>query len=108
MFFNFKTEIEDYFGTGKLFSSGANNERAVAESFIFSSEFKQRYGANISDTIYVNNLYQNVLGRYADTSGLYYWLGQLDSGAETIYEVLLGFAESIENKDLFTKMARFG
>ena len=50
----------------------------------------------------VNNLYKNVLGREADTGGLNYWLGQLNSGAETRYEVLLGFAESAENKALFT------
>jgi hypothetical protein len=35
---------------------------------------------------------------------LNYWLGQLNTGAETRYEVLLGFAESAENKTLFTEM----
>ena len=53
-------------------------------------------------------MYQNVLGRDADSSGLNYWLGQLSSGAETRYEVLLGFAESAENKALFTEMTGFG
>ena len=90
------------------FSSGANDERAVASSFLASDEFKQRYGANVSDTTYVNNLYQNVLGRDADASGLNYWLGRLDSGAETRYEVLLGFSESAENKALFSEMTGVG
>ena len=90
------------------FSSGKNDERAVASSFLVSDEFKERYGANVSDTTYVNNLYQNVLGRLPDSSGLNYWLGQLNSGAETRYEVLLGFAESVENKALFTDMTGFG
>ena len=90
------------------FSSGANDERAVASSFLVSDEFKERYGENVSDSTYVNNLYQNVLGRDADTSGLNYWLGQLNSGAETRYEALLGFAESAENKALFTDMTGFG
>ena len=49
----------------------------------------------------MNTLYKNVLGIDADTSGLNYWLGQLNSGAETRYEVLLGFAESAENKALY-------
>ena len=71
------------------FSSGKDDERAVASSFLASDEFKQRYGENVSDTIYVNNLYQNVLGRLPDSSGLNYWLGQLNSGAETRYEVPL-------------------
>ncbi len=40
-------------------------------------------------------------------SGLNYWLGQLNSDVETNYEVLLGFAESRENKALFTEMSGF-
>ena len=56
----------------------------------------------------MTTLYQNVLGRAPDTSGLNYWLGQLTSGAETRYEALLGFAESAENKALFTEMNGFG
>ena len=90
------------------FSSGKDDERAIASSFLASDEFKQRYGENLSDSIYVNTLYKNVLGRDADTGGLNYWLSQLNSGAETRYEVLLGFSESAENKGLFTEMTGFG
>tara|TARA_B100000965_G_scaffold130952_1_gene109169 strand:- start:74 stop:418 length:345 start_codon:yes stop_codon:yes gene_type:complete len=86
------------------FSSGKDDERAVASSFLISDEFKTRYGENISDTTYVNNLYQNVLGRLPDSNGLNYWIGQLNSGTETRYEVLLGFSESAENKELFSDM----
>ena len=90
------------------YSSGENDERAVASSFLISDEFAQRYGSNVSESIYVNNLYKNVLGRDADNNGMIYWLGQLNSGAETRYEVLLGFSESAENKALFTDMTGFG
>ena len=90
------------------FSSGKDDERAVASSFLVSEEFRQRYGEDVSDSTYVNTLYKNVLDRDADTGGLNYWLGQLSSGAETRYEVLLGFAESAENKTLFTEMTGFG
>ena len=86
------------------FSSGKDDERAVASSFLASAEFTARYGANVSNESYVNTLYVNVLGRNADTSGLNYWLGQLFSGAETRYEVLLGFSESAENKALFSEI----
>ena len=89
------------------FSSGANDERAVASSLLVSDEFKQRYGANVSDTTYVNNLYQNVLGRLPDSSGLNYWLGQLRSGLEERHEVLIGFSESTENRLLFSEMTGF-
>ena len=86
------------------FSSGRNSIRVVASSFLGSAEFAERYGDNVSDSTYVNTLYKNVLGRDADAGGLNYWLGQLNSGAETRYEVLLGFSESAENKTLFTEM----
>ena len=86
------------------FSSGKDDERAVASSFLASAEFKQRYGENVSDSNYVNTLYNNVLGRDADTGGLNYWLGNLNNGIETRYEVLLGFSESVENKGLFSEM----
>ena len=90
------------------YSSGTDDSRAVASSFLDSDEFKTLYGENVSDSTYVDNLYKNVLDRSADTSGLNYWVGQLNSGAETRYEVLLGFAESAENKSLFTEMTGLG
>ncbi len=90
------------------FSSGKNTRRIVAQSFLGSAEFTEKYGSNVSDETYVNNLYKNVLGRDADTEGLNYWVGNLTSGLETRYEALLGFAESAENKSLFTEMTGFG
>ena len=89
------------------FSSGIDDERAVASSFLASDEFKERYGENVSDSTYVNTLYTNVLNRNADASGLNYWLGQLNNGVETRYEVLLGFSESAENKGLFSEITGF-
>ena len=88
-------------------ASGENSNRVVAQSFLGSTEFTQKYGSNVSDETYVNNLYKNVLGRAADTEGLNYWVGNLSSGLETRYEALLGFAESVENKSLFTDMTGF-
>ena len=86
------------------FSSGKDDSRAVASSFLASAEFKQRYGENVSNNNYVETLYINVLGRDYDQAGYNYWLGNLNSGAETRYELLLGFSESIENKGLFSEM----
>ena len=45
------------------FSSGANDIRTVASSFLGSAEFAQRYGDEVTDEKYVTTLYQNVLGR---------------------------------------------
>ena len=87
-----------------MFSSGANTKRQVANSFLGSSEFAERYGANVSDSLYVDTLYTNVLGRLPDSLGKEYWMGRLTSGAEIRAEALLGFAESDENKALFSEM----
>jgi len=90
------------------FSSGANTIRVVASSFLGSAEFAERYGSNVTDEKFVNTLYINVLGRDYDQEGYNYWLGNLNSGLETKYELLLGFAESTENKGLFTEMTGLG
>ena len=90
------------------YTSGENDDRAVAQSFLISDEFKERYGDNVSNAKYVETLYVNVLGRNYDQEGYNYWLGNLNSGLETRYELLLGFAESAENKTLFTEMTGFG
>ncbi len=87
-----------------VFGSGTNTKRQVANSFLGSEEFSERYGANVSDSLYVDTLYTNVLGRLPDAEGKAYWVGRLTSGAETRAEALLGFAESAENKALFSDM----
>ena len=84
------------------FSSGVDDERTVASSFIELTEFAERYGTNVSNAKYVETLYVNVLGRDYDQDVYNYWLGNLNAGIETRYELLLGFAESAENKTLFT------
>ncbi len=89
------------------FTAGIDDSRAVSSSFLASAEFKQRYGENITNDRYVEALYENVLGRDYDQSGYNYWLGNLNNGIETRYELLLGFAESIENKGLFSEMTGF-
>ena len=88
-------------------ASGENSNRVVAQSFLASTEFTERYGSNVTNEKYVETLYTNVLGRNSDISGYNYWVGNLNNGIETRYEALLGFAESAENKVLFTEMTGF-
>ena len=63
---------------------------------------------DITNQEFVSHLYNEVLNREPDSIGMNYWLGQLNSGAETKHEVLLGFSESTENNTLFTEMSGFG
>ena len=70
---------------------------SVAQSFIASPEFQAQYGS-LSNTGFVNALYQNVLHRSADPSGLAYWQGALDAGTATQAQVLADLSESPENE----------
>ena len=81
-----------------------DESKALDHSFLNSSEFADGYGANVSDSLYVDTLYTNVLGPLPDAEGKANWLGQLSSGRETRAEALLGFAESDENIALFSDM----
>ncbi len=76
-----------------------NNEISgaeIARQFFNSTEYLNR---NTSDEVYLTNLYKTFFDRSPDTSGLKYWLNQLQSGQSRDY-VLKGFAESNE----FTKI----
>ena len=70
----------------------------VAEAFIDSAEFAQRYGEAPTDEAFVTGLYQNVLDRAPDADGKAYWLAQLDDDMDRD-EVLVAFSESPENQE---------
>jgi phospholipase/lecithinase/hemolysin len=67
---------------------------AVANSFASSPEFIQDYGS-LSNAAFVNQLYENVLGRPADAAGAQSWDGALASGASR-GALVVGFAQSEE------------
>jgi Ca2+-binding RTX toxin-like protein len=67
----------------------------VASDFLNSAEFLATYGS-LNNNGFVNQLYLNVLNRPADSGGLAFWTGLLNSGS-TRGDVLVGFSESAEN-----------
>jgi hypothetical protein len=81
-----------------------NSLQSMADMFAASQEFTNRYGS-LSDSDYVSQLYQNVLGRAADPGGLAYWTGLLASGT-TRGQVLIGFSQSPEGISLFAPTLR--
>lgn len=83
----------------------------VVTGFVNSPEFRATYDT-LSDSAFVELLYQNVLGRGSDPGGLANWLARLGQG-DSRAEVVLGFSESSEFKrdtvdDLNTWMRGFG
>jgi hypothetical protein len=68
----------------------------AAAGFVNSAEFASLYGANASDTQFVQALYQNVLHRMPDAGGSDFWVHALEVTSRA--EVLIGFSESGENQ----------
>ena len=73
----------------------------VAKSFVDSPEFSTIALPNSSSDVFATALYQNVLGRAPDSSGLAYWTNQLNAGLQDRADVLMGFANSAENVALY-------
>ncbi|AWN41419.1 DUF4214 domain-containing protein [Methylobacterium durans] len=72
----------------------------IAESFTDSLEFQGAY-ATASSTDYVSGLYQGVLGRAGDVSGLASWTAAIDGHTLTRAQVAHAFVESAEFHDRF-------
>jgi hypothetical protein len=81
-----------------------NSLQSAADAFVASQEFQLTYGS-LNGTQYVTLLYENVLGREPDPTGLATWTGQLGSGSPR-GQILIGFSESQEGIALFAPTVR--
>jgi hypothetical protein len=72
--------------------------QSLADSFLGSAEFAQRFGTNLSNAQFVTLMYNFALGRDPDAGGFAAWTGALDSGQLQRRDVIVGFSESAENK----------
>ena len=67
--------------------------RDVATEFIKSTEFIGRYGATLSNSAFVDALYQNVLDRRGDSGGVAHWNRMLDNKQQDRADVLVQFTQ---------------
>jgi hypothetical protein len=72
----------------------------IANGFVASTEFTNRYGGNLSDAGFITQLYANVLDRAPDADGQSNWSKFLSAGNSRA-EALVGFSESAENIDQY-------
>jgi Domain of unknown function (DUF4214) len=79
---------------GAAIDDGTISLTNVATDFTTSPEFIQDYGS-LSNSAFVNQLYENTLGRPADPAGAQGWDNALAAGMSR-GAVLVGFAESQE------------
>lgn len=85
------------FGFWLSVSDAGQTLTAISQSFIDSAEFTALYGANTSNMAFIDALYDNVLHRDGDATGVAFWNGVLDHGTSRA-DVLVEFAESMENR----------
>jgi hypothetical protein len=70
---------------------------AIANSFLNSNEAASLRA--LDDAGFINEIYQNALGRNAEAGGLASWLGQLAAG-ETRADVMLAISDSAEHQQI--------
>lgn len=69
----------------------------VSQFFSASAEFRSLYGT-LTNRQFVELIYENILGRAGEASGVTFWTGELDSGRRSRGWVMIGFSESSEYK----------
>jgi hypothetical protein len=81
------------------YTSGNRTLTGISDAFAASAEFSATYGS-LSNGGFVDLIYNNLFGRTADSGGKTYWTGELDSGAKSRGNAMVGFSESAEYKNL--------
>ena len=90
-----------------LLTGGGGTLKQVANGFLNSAEFHAATGS-LSNADYVEYLYAHALGRASDAAGKSHWVGQLDSGAADRADLLIGFSESQEHRNLTADVTALG
>jgi len=87
---------------------GSNIVTNIAQGFVASKEFTDKYGTNPTNASYVDKLYQNVLGRAGEAGGVTYWNQELDAGRISKAAVLVQFATLPEGAALVANLIANG
>ncbi len=77
------------------YSENGRTLAAMSQFFSGSDEFIGLYGS-LNNSQFVNLIYQNILGRPGEASGVEFWTGRLDRGELTRGQVMLAFSEGPE------------
>jgi glucose/arabinose dehydrogenase len=96
LYFAYLLRIPDYAGLlywQNRFQAGITL-RAISTAFAAAPEFQNTYGG-LTNSQFVDLVYQNVLGRAPDPAGRTYWLGQLNAGLSR-GDMVLQFSQSTE------------
>lgn len=85
--------------------AGKNGLSAVVNAFGNSAEATSLYGTS-ANAVKVDNLFQSILGRAADTAGRDYYASQLSKGAITLANLALAILDGAQGADVATVQNR--
>ena len=97
-------EFSGYRAWLEVLLAGVSHEQIV-QWFLESDELTIRFGSSLTNSQFIERLYNNVLLRSADPGGSNFWVGQLTSGQMTRAQVALGFLDSDEFQNLSTSQS---
>ncbi|WP_419723602.1 DUF4214 domain-containing protein [Sulfitobacter dubius] len=80
---------------GTAFANGTTFEE-IAKLFMDQDETRNAYPESLSNTDFATAVYHNVLGRVPDQSGLDFWVGVLNSGAQGRDHFILSVLEGVQ------------
>ena len=86
--------------------TGVSTLESVALGFTLSAEYKAAYDG-LTTTQLVARVYQNVLGRAADSDGLTFWVGEINKGvvtADTLVEHMINSLGAIDQLNMDNKV----
>ena len=72
--------------------------KETTELFISSDEFSNKNGFDISDGLFINQLYLNAFDRSPELEGFQYWMNQLESNLSSRTDVALSINNSHESR----------
>ena len=78
--------------------------QGVSKLFVASSEFVSRFGSQLTNQEFIEQLYFNVLGRFSDDAGMQYWSGVMAGNGLSRADLLIQFADSDENILLYNSL----
>jgi|GEM_PF-4690108 len=78
---------------------------SIVDAFGNSMEFTTRFGS-LSPEDMVDNLYQQLFGRDAESTGLQYWVDQFQSGQRSLADISVAIAEGAQGDDMVARDAK--
>ena len=76
------------------------------QAFLVSGEFQSRFRSNLTNSQFVERMYNNILLRPSDSGGFNAWLQALNSGQLTRAQVALSFLDCAEFQNLAVSQNR--